>query len=222
VDALRRTAHAQSFSLVQTRVSVTLITFYRNVPLGNTPCYIIVISSISVVKIYRALDIRTARPIQIYSLKRAGSPETVLKNPRTRKVKAATKGTSKKYRTHRLCSQNSCHWAETGECRGGVRCCSGGARDSEFCWHFSFRPYRLDSKTRVQSVLNGFTPYSGRLNHNYSLNTNNGKSHDPGGNNGNNPSIDVLYNLIIMFASDLARARLERNKKNVCFTCPYI
>ncbi|XP_025202408.1 kinesin-like protein CG14535 isoform X3 [Melanaphis sacchari] len=42
----------------------------------------------------------------------------------------------------------------------------------------------LDSKSRVQSVLNGFTPYSGRLNHNYSLNTNNDKSHDPGGNNG--------------------------------------
>ncbi|XP_026804712.1 kinesin-like protein CG14535 isoform X1 [Rhopalosiphum maidis] len=42
----------------------------------------------------------------------------------------------------------------------------------------------LDSKSRVQSVLNGFTPYSGRLNHNYSLNTNNDKSHDPGGHNG--------------------------------------
>uniref|UniRef100_A0A2S2PCE2 Uncharacterized protein n=1 Tax=Schizaphis graminum TaxID=13262 RepID=A0A2S2PCE2_SCHGA len=42
----------------------------------------------------------------------------------------------------------------------------------------------LDSKSRVQSVLNGYTPYSGRLNHNYSLNTNNDKSHDPGGHNG--------------------------------------
>jgi len=61
-----------------------------------------------------------------------------------------------------------------------------------FFLHFSFRLYRLDSKTRVQSVLNGFTPYSGRLNHNYSLNTNNGKSHDPGGNNGNNPTINML------------------------------
>jgi len=211
VDALRRTAHAQSFSLVQTRVSVTLITYHRNGLLGNTPYYII-ISSFSVVKIYRAWDIRTARPIQIYSLKRAGSPEMVPRNPRTRKVKAATKETSKKYRTHRLCNRNSCRWAETGGCRG-VRCCSGGARSYEFCWHFSFRPYRLDSKTRVQSVLNGFTPYSGRLNHNYSLNTNNGKSHDPGGNNGNNPSIDILYNIIIMFASDLGRAWLERNKK---------
>lgn len=137
------------------------------------------------VKIYRAWDIRTARQIQIYSLKRVGSPEMVPKNLKTKKVKAVTKETSKKYRTRHLCNRNYCRWAETGEHQLYT------VSDSEF-WHFSFTTRRLDSKSRVQSVLNGFAPYSGRLIHNYSLNTRNDKSHDPGGNNGNNSLMNLL------------------------------
>jgi len=68
-----------------------------------------------VVKIYRAWDIRTVRQIQIYSLKRVGSPEMVPKNPKTKKVKAVTKETSKKYRIHHLCNRNYCRWVETGK-----------------------------------------------------------------------------------------------------------
>ncbi|XP_025418626.1 kinesin-like protein CG14535 isoform X3 [Sipha flava] len=50
----------------------------------------------------------------------------------------------------------------------------------------------LDCKTRVQSVLNGFMTYSGRLNHNYSSNTN--QSHDPGGNNGRLKNDQTVWN----------------------------
>jgi len=90
-------------------------------------------SLIAVVKIYRAWDILTARRTQICSPKHAESQEMVLKNPRTRKVKVVTKGTSKKYRIRRLCNRNSCRWAETGEVHR-----KHGMRESEFFDIFLF------------------------------------------------------------------------------------
>lgn len=38
-------------------------------------------------------------------------------------------------------------------------------------------------------MLNGFTPYTGRLTHNYGMNAND----DPGGNNGNNVDFSSVY-----------------------------
>lgn len=184
MDALRWTAYAQSFSLIQTRVSVTLIiTFCRNGLLLNSIIITrTIISSNKNISSLRHPDGASNPNLQSETCREPGNGAEESKD---KKSQGSDEGDIEEVPyppplQSELLSLSRDGWV------------SRKTRDSEFFLHFSFRLYRLDSKTRVQSVLNGFTPYSSRLNHNYSLNTNNGKSHDPGGNNGNNPTINML------------------------------